>query len=168
MAAPWNPNDPEAVGVEFLAELTRSWTVGSTRAAATAVSQQWRSTAAEASPDLSLFATAATGTGYLIAEIMDEATEDGILSDIQIDEIAPVTATNVINFQNQAGSTTPANLIASIDETGDPPNTADYIQRVVPGLQNIDLSFDGAAIAAATTGRRVLGVAIGISPTRTT
>lgn len=157
----WNPNDPQAVGIEYLAELQRSWTIGSTGGAENGVGQRFRSSVSETIDHLSVFATAVTGSGYMLAELLVDGDED--LSDIAIDAVAPTVATNVVNLQNQAGSTTPANLIASIDETGDPPNAADFISYLVSGAaQSIDLQFSGAAIAAATTGRRVLGVAIGI------
>lgn len=165
MATPWNPNDPEVVGPEFIPEITRSWTIGSTGGATTAVSQRFRSTAAEADPDLELYATAVTGDGYLLAEVMEDDGTDTfpVLANVALSAIKPTAATFAVNFRNQAGSTVAANLVASIDDTTDPANDADYVHQVTIGAeQALDLQFDGAQITAALAGKRILGVAVGV------
>lgn len=161
MVTPWNPNDPEAVGPEFLPELTRSWTVGSTGGANAGITQRFRSTATEADPEVSVFASAVTGSGYLMAEVVADGNEDwpGLL----VSKIQPATAVAAGNFRNQAGSSTLANLIASIDETTDPSAISDYIEPTVRGVrQYIDLQFSAAQITAACAGKRVLGVSLGV------
>lgn len=159
---PWNPTDPTVVGPEFIAELTRSWTVGSTGGATSAVSQRFRSTVAEADPDLQVYATAVTGSGFMVAEVMED-DQSPLLTNIALAQVQPDGLTNVINFKTNAGSTVVANLLNAIDDVGDPANGGDYVAPVsTPGGQAMDVRFDVAQLAAAVTGKRILGLSVGI------